>query len=138
MTNKPTSRYMRSTIPECGTSRRRPVNKTRRAVCWRPLDSHLTAWRPDVATRLTHGALRAREMDRFEIQLRPALFSLDARVLDHSRPLCGGIREDRSEFRRRAAKHRAAQLDDPAFDFVVGETGIELLVQHTDDFGRGV
>src|SRR6266576_2907605 len=50
---------------------------------------------------------------------RPALFSLDARELDHLRPLFDGIREDRSEFRRRAAKHGAAQLDDPGFDFAI-------------------
>ena len=45
-----------------------------------------------------------------------ALFSLDARELDHLRPLFGGLRDDRPEFRRRAPKHCAAQLDDPGFD----------------------
>jgi hypothetical protein len=31
------------------------------------------------------------------------LLDLDARELDHPRPLCNGLREDRLEFRRRAA-----------------------------------
>src|SRR5262245_3632267 len=50
---------------------------------------------------------------------RPALFSLDARELDHLRPLFDGLGEDRPEFRRCAPKHGAAQLDDPGFDFAV-------------------
>src|SRR4030095_5164363 len=57
----------------------------------------------------------------------PALFSLDARELDHLRPLFDGLREDRSQFRRRAPKHRAAELDDPALDLAVGEARIKLL-----------
>src|ERR1700694_2410604 len=88
-------------------------------------------------TQRGYGAVRARETDKIGIQWRPALFSLDARELDHLRPLFGGIRDDRPECRRRAPKHCAAQLDDPGFDFGISEAGIELLVQHIDDFGRG-
>src|SRR5882757_6086198 len=58
-----------------------------------------------------------------------ALFNLDARELDYPRPLVDGVCEDRAEFRRRAAKHCAAQLDDPGFDFAIGKAGIEFLVQ---------
>ena len=65
------------------------------------------------------------------------LFGLDACELDHPRPLFGGIREDRPEFRRRAPQHCTAQLDDPGFDFAIGEAGIELFIQQIDDFGRG-
>src|SRR5262245_60962936 len=68
----------------------------------------------------------------------PGLISLDARKLDHPCPLCCGFGEDRSEFRRRAPNHCAAQLDDSGLGLAVGETGIEFLVQHGDDFGRGV
>ncbi len=48
---------------------------------------------------------------------RPALISRDARELDHPCPLFCGFGDDRPEFRRRAAKHCAAQLEgapDPA------------------------
>ena len=75
-------------------------------------------------------AVRARETDKTGIPWRPALFGLDARELDHLRPLFGGLRDDRPEFRGRAPEHCAAQLDDPGFDFGIGEAGIELLVQH--------
>src|SRR5690349_18095859 len=71
-------------------------------------------------------------------QWRPALFNLDAGELDHLRPFFGGFRNDRPEFRRRAPEHCAAELDDPGFDLGIGEAGIELLVQETDDFGRSI
>src|SRR6185369_16655246 len=63
---------------------------------------------------------------------------LNAGELDHLRPLFGGLGDDRPEFRRRAAKRRAAQLDDTGLDFPIGDAGIEFLVQHGDDFRRSV
>src|SRR4051794_36830537 len=65
-----------------------------------------------------------------------ALFHLDARELDHPGPLCEVFREDGLEFRSRAAKHGAAELDDPGSDLGIGEPGIELLVQQLDDVSR--
>src|SRR5258708_4848437 len=65
------------------------------------------------------------------------LFSLDARELDHLRPLFGGIRDDRRKLRRRAPKHCAAKLDDRGFDLAIGEAGIVVLVQHIAEFGWG-
>ena len=40
--------------------------------------------------------------------------------------------------RRFNVTHRAAQLDDPGLDLVVGKAGVEFLVQQGDDFCRGV
>src|SRR4051812_33322166 len=51
------------------------------------------------------------------------LFGLDARDLDHFRPLFGGLKEDRPEFRGRAPGHRAAQFNDPGLDLGIGEAG---------------
>src|SRR6185503_21212916 len=64
------------------------------------------------------------------------LFNLDARELDHLRPLFDRLREQRAECRGRASERRAAQFDDPCPDPGIGEAGIELLVQEIDDLGR--
>ena len=37
---------------------------------------------------------------------------------------------------RASRQARCRQLDDPGFDFAVGEAGVELLVQQFDDVGR--
>ena len=73
---------------------------------------------------------QVREADEFGIH--GDLISLDAGELDHPCPLFCGFGDDRSEFRRRAPEHGAAQVDDPRLDLAVGEAGIGFPVQRGD------
>src|SRR5262249_9966595 len=83
------------------------------------------------------------DLEQFEARSRPpttelALSGLDAGELDHLRPLFGGAQDYLPELRRRASRHGTSQLLDPCFDFCIGETGIDLLVEPVDDVDRCV
>src|ERR1700730_15273933 len=69
----------------------------------------------DIRGRVRHWAVATRK--RWQGAADRILFNLDARELDYLRPFFGGLGEDRPKLRRRAAKHGAAQLDDPRLDF---------------------
>src|SRR6478736_6316760 len=109
--------------------------------------SHMATWQPSATSRRTSSrpipepppVTTAILPEKSFIGFFPVvLFSLDARHLDHLRPLFGGLRDDGTEFRRRATDHHSAELLEPGLDLRIGEAGIELLVQAIDDVGRGV
>jgi hypothetical protein len=68
----------------------------------------------------------------------PELVRLGAGELDHLAPLLGLISDELPEVGGRAGKRSAAHVGNPRVDLRVGETRVDFLVEHVDDFNGRV
>src|SRR5438132_1452826 len=63
-------------------------------------------------------------------------FRLDVCRPDHLAPLLGFVSDKAAKVGRRHRHWRASQVSEPRLDLMIGESGVDLLVELLDDLGR--
>src|SRR6516225_9846121 len=81
-------------------------------------------------------ALAFADRQLWNIRACPASVRLDAGELDHLGPLLGLVDNQLAEVGGRTDERCATQIGEPRLDLMIGETGVDLLVDLLDDLGR--
>jgi hypothetical protein len=76
------------------------------------------------------------ERNVMECGPRPPLLRLDADGLDHFGPFLGFVGDELAEVGGRTDERCATQIGKPRLDLMIGESGVDLLVESLDDLGR--
>src|SRR5262249_7455765 len=67
---------------------------------------------------------------------RDGSFRLDVGRADHFGPFLGFLSYELAEVRRRERQRDAAKVGKAGLDLMIGESGVDLLVEPLDDLGR--